>query len=323
MRYDHLIYALGSQTDRDSVPGVRDYAYTLAPGGPLSAAALRERLPALNQTGGQLVVCGGGATGIEAAAEFAAAYPRVRVQLLTRGMFGAFLGPEVAAIMRQSLERRGVTIQDGVTVTAVTPDAVQTTTGPVAADLCLWTGGFVAPSLARESGLAVNARGQILVDPFMRSVSHPEITAVGDAAQPVEDPTVPVRMSAFTAIILGAHGADCLVATLRGRSPAPLSFAYLGQGIALGPGDAVGFGKTPDDQPRAAFHWACRVGSSASSACGWPPISPPSTVACRAASPGPVKGGTPPSSGRKRRLRRRHWRPGRPWRGHPSRHQPK
>src|SRR5438067_227237 len=52
LHYDKLLYALGSTTDRDSVPGVRDYAYTLTPTGPLSAAALRERLPALNETGG-------------------------------------------------------------------------------------------------------------------------------------------------------------------------------------------------------------------------------------------------------------------------------
>src|SRR5438105_10349501 len=71
LHYDKLPYALGSTTDRDSVPGVRDYAYTFAPTGPLSAAELREHLPALNETGGRLVVCGGGATGIEAAAEFA------------------------------------------------------------------------------------------------------------------------------------------------------------------------------------------------------------------------------------------------------------
>ncbi|MFL5733413.1 MAG: oxidoreductase, partial [Chloroflexia bacterium] len=42
--YDLLVYALGSLTGRDAVPGVREYAYTLAPEGPLSALALRERL---------------------------------------------------------------------------------------------------------------------------------------------------------------------------------------------------------------------------------------------------------------------------------------
>jgi NADH:quinone reductase (non-electrogenic) len=67
-------------------------------------------------------------------------------------------------------------------------------------DLCVWTGGFVAPLLAREAGLTVNERNQIVVDPFLRSISHPEIYAIGDAAHPREDPGVPmVRMSAVTA----------------------------------------------------------------------------------------------------------------------------
>src|SRR5689334_6958874 len=38
--YDYLVYALGSTIDRDSVPGVRDYAYLLTPSGEMSAAAL-------------------------------------------------------------------------------------------------------------------------------------------------------------------------------------------------------------------------------------------------------------------------------------------
>src|SRR6266478_119959 len=60
--YDYLVYALGSMTDRHSVAGVADYAYSLSASGPLSAVALRDRLPALAERSGQVVVCGGGAT---------------------------------------------------------------------------------------------------------------------------------------------------------------------------------------------------------------------------------------------------------------------
>jgi len=119
--------------------------------------------------------------------------------------------------------------------------------------VCIWTGGFVAPLLAREAGLDVNERNQVIVDPFLRSISHPEIYAIGDAASPREDPGVRVRMSAFTAAILGAHGADCLVSVLRGKTPKPLSFAYVGQGIALGRHDAIGFNNYPDDTPRPPY----------------------------------------------------------------------
>ncbi len=253
VHYDYLLYALGSTLDRDSVRGVREHAYTLTPSGPLSAAALRERLPVRNDAGGRLVVCGGGATGIEAAAEFADAYPNLRVHLVTRGAFGQFLGESVTAYMRQSLEQRRVMIQDHTTVADVRANDIQTNAGAVAYDLCLWAGGFVAPPLARESGLVVNERGQVLIDPFMRSVSHPEIFAVGDAAHPLEEPGVRVRMSAFTAIILGAHGADCLSAMLQDKAPRPLSFAYMGQGIALGRQNAIGFNNYPDDTPHPPY----------------------------------------------------------------------
>lgn len=37
--YDYLVYALGSVIDRQSVPGVKEHAYTLAPRGPRSAEA--------------------------------------------------------------------------------------------------------------------------------------------------------------------------------------------------------------------------------------------------------------------------------------------
>ncbi len=107
----------------------------------------------------------------------------------------------------------------------------------------------MAPPLAREAGLAVNEHNQVIVDPFLRSISHPEIYAIGDAASPREDPGVHVRMSAVTAAILGAHGADSLSAVLHGKAPKPFSFAYLGQGIALGRHNAIGFNNYPDDKP--------------------------------------------------------------------------
>ena len=248
--YDYLVYALGSETDRKTVPGVAEYAYTLAPRGPLSAAALRDALPSIEARGGQVVVAGGGATGIETAAEVASAYPHIKVHLVTREPVALFLNKSVGSSIRRRLVRLGVETIDQVTVTAVRAQSVVTDQGAeLACDLCIWTGGFVAPPLAKEAGLAVNERNQIVVDPFLRSISHPEIYAIGDAADPREDPGAHVRMSAVTAAIMGAYGADSLSAVLHGKAPRPFSFAYLGQGIALGRHSAIGFNNYPDDRP--------------------------------------------------------------------------
>jgi len=254
--YDKLLYALGSTIDRDRVPGVREYAHVLTPDGPRSAAALRKLLPGLdaNKPGGRLMVCGSGPTGIEAAAEFAESYTNLRVHLVTQGAFGSFTSRDVAAYLRQSLQHLGVTIQEWTTIAELRSAEALTSSGDVLPyEVCLWAGGFSVPPLARDAGLAVNEGGQILIDPFMRSISHPDIWAVGDAAYPVEVPGSVVRMSAFTAVLMGAHGADCLSAVLQGRSPQPFSFVYAGQGIALGRQRAIGFGLSPEDRPKRPY----------------------------------------------------------------------
>ena len=58
--YDFLVYALGSRVDQDSVPGVREHAYVLNPGGANGARALLAALQALPERGGRVIVAGGG-----------------------------------------------------------------------------------------------------------------------------------------------------------------------------------------------------------------------------------------------------------------------
>lgn len=210
--YDYLVYALGSKTDLQSAPGVEQYAYSLSARGPLSAEALREKLPAIQARGGQVVVCGAGTTGIETAAQVASVYPQIKVSLVTRGALAHSWNQSVAEQIRRRLVSLGVEIIEQSTASAVRTHSVVLEGGrELACDLCIWATGFVVPPLAKEAGLAVNERDQVLVDPFLHSISHPEIYAIGDAALPVEEPGVShVRMSAFTASIMGAHGADCL-----------------------------------------------------------------------------------------------------------------
>ena len=116
LAYDYLVYALGSMTDRQSVPGVAQYAYSLSARGPFSASALRETLPEIGARGGQVVVCGGGATGIETAAQVASVYPRIKVSLVTHGSLALSWGKRVAGVIRRRLLSLGVEIFEQSTV---------------------------------------------------------------------------------------------------------------------------------------------------------------------------------------------------------------
>ncbi len=248
--YDILVYALGSVVDQDSVPGVRDYAYVLDPEGEHGARAMQEELQALDSTGGQVIVVGGGTTGIEGATEIKGLYPELDVSLVTSGRFAAFKGPRVERHIRDAFRQQDISVHEGNKILAIEAGRLVLANGELMPfDFCLWAGGFRALPLARAAGFTVNERGQILVDPFGRALSHPDVYAIGDAAHPIEEPGVPLRMSLLTAIIRGAHAADNIAALLRGKEQTPLSFAYYGQGIALGPEDAVGFMAYPADKP--------------------------------------------------------------------------
>ena len=95
LHYDTLLYTLGSRTDKDRVPGVREYA--LAVGDQSDGERLQQRLRDLAEGGygDEVVVVGGGLTGIETATELAERYPALPVRLVTAGRW-AMASPHAA-----------------------------------------------------------------------------------------------------------------------------------------------------------------------------------------------------------------------------------
>ena len=245
--YDYLIYALGSSGASRGVPGVREHAFTLDHD---AAHALAHRLPAVAQRGGTALVVGGGNTGVEVATELAGAYPGLKVTLATRRSFAHNLSDAARAYIRTRFDRCGVHFMEQTAIARLDARGALTEAGEsIAFDLCVWAAGFTVSDLARRSGLRVNARGQILVDRAMRSLSHPEIYAVGDAAAPLESPGAPVRMALYTALLMASHGADSLAAHLAGKPPTAFGFSYLALGVSLGRRDGVVQFLTSNDAP--------------------------------------------------------------------------
>ena len=246
--YDYLVCAFGSAVDQESVPGVLEYAEVLNPHG--AADQLRARLTAMDRDAGRVLVVGGGATGIEGAAEIKALNPHWQVGIVTEGEFGAFKGHRIQKHLRQAMSAQKISVYEHKQVAEVREKHLVLDDGTLMPfDLCLWAGGFAAPPLAREAGLQVNKRGQILLDPYLRALSHPEIFAIGDAGIPLHHTGAPYRMSTFVALVMGARVADNLTRLLRAKPQRPLGFSTYGQAIALGPRDAVGFATFPNDQP--------------------------------------------------------------------------
>lgn len=243
--YDYLVYALGSVPARPNIAGVAEH--TLAIASPTEAAALRDRL-AQAQAGDRVAVIGGGLTGIETVTEIAETYPHLQVNLVTAGAPGSGLSEQGQAYLAEIFERSHIRVHAHQKVQRVTPNALLTSAGQeVPFEIAVWAGSFSVPPLARESGIAVNDRGQIQVDAYLRSVSHPSIYAVGDAADVGEK----IRMACATAMPMGAHAADNLLAALSGQTPQPFRFAYMLQCISLGRHVGLVQMVTADDAPKA------------------------------------------------------------------------
>jgi NADH:ubiquinone reductase (H+-translocating) len=249
--FDQAIYALGSSIDVGGVPGVADHAYRLEAGdGPRSAAALRARLRKNADRSLRVTAVGGAETGIEVAGEIKTAWPHAEVAIISRSRCGSFKGSRVEAAVRTALTRMDVELIDGESVVEVRASEVVTESGrTIGCDICVWSGGLRSAPVALQAGLSTDPLGRIWVDANLRSISHRHILAVGDAAHPVAPTGAPYRLSAFVALVTGAHAADAILAQRAGRPLPPFSFSTLGQGVAIGR-DGVGFLTYPSDAQR-------------------------------------------------------------------------
>lgn len=243
LSYDVLVYALGSAAELDSVPGVREHAYTLATAG--EAVRLGARLAA----SGEVTVIGGGLTGIEAATEFAFTRPGLRVSLLSAGLIGESLSARARRHLHRAFRRMGIAVRERTPVAKVGPNGLLLADGAeLPAETVVWAAGFRVPGLAAEAGLATDRHGRMLVDRSLRSVSHPEVFGIGDAAAADRSGRA-TRMACQTGLPMGICAGDAVADLLSGRTPRRARFRYVWQNISLGRHDGVTQFTRPDDSP--------------------------------------------------------------------------
>lgn len=238
--YDTLLYALGSHVADHGVPGVAEHAFDVA--GRPSALRLRERLDSLNRRneGGTVLVVGDGLTGIETATEIAESRPSLSVTLVARGELSAPLSAGARSHLRHACDRLGITVLEHTSVEAVEAARVLCADGTVlASDATVWTAGFAVDTIAAAGGLEVTDNGRIVVDRTMRSVSHPNVYAVGDSAYAIGHNGRPLPMSCASAGYTGMQATAAIVARLTGRKIPNAKLDYHGNHISLGRRDGI------------------------------------------------------------------------------------
>ena len=204
--------------------------------------------------GARVLVVGGGLTAIETATEIAESHRDLAVALVARGRVGGWLGAKAQRHLRDTLDRLGITVHEHTEVTRVDPRGVATgaagsdTDCTIPAHVVVWTAGFAVHPLAAATTLTVSGTGRIVVDGTMRSVSHPDVYAIGDAAIAAGAGGRPLRMSCASGIPMAWAAADALAARLTGRSVPESTIGYTVQCISLGRRDGIIQRVTPDDR---------------------------------------------------------------------------
>ncbi|MGW3498877.1 NAD(P)/FAD-dependent oxidoreductase [Streptomyces sp. NPDC001020] len=252
LEYDTLVYALGSGWNNQGVPGATEHAHEIA--GRPGALRLRERLARL-EAGQPVVVVGGGLTGLEASAEIAEARPDLDVALAAHGDLGDWLAPKGRRHVRKVFDKLGITVHEHTAVTGVEADRVTTADGrAIRAVVTVWTAGFAVHPIAKATALDVTRTGRIVVDRTMRSVSHPDVYAIGDAALVMGPGDKPLRMSCASGVPTAWQAADAIAARLTGGKLPKVPLRYFNQCISLGRREGLIQYVTADDRAvRAAL----------------------------------------------------------------------
>jgi NADH dehydrogenase len=205
--YGSLVLAVGSTSNYFGVPGAPEHTISLN----ATEDAERFRLKLLRllasaeehkeegqDAGLDVVIIGGGATGVELAAELREAsgvyavygfshlqvQRDVRITLLEGApRILAPLPERVSSAALELLEKRAIRVVTDCRVTSIDRDTVRDAKGNAYhADLCVWAAGIRAPQFLGSLGLPTNHGGQLEVDARLRVKGVPGVYALGDCA---------------------------------------------------------------------------------------------------------------------------------------------
>lgn len=220
IRYDYLVLAVGSMSNDFGTPGVREHCIFLDD----RTQADRFRVQLLNhclrvsrtmtvdpsvEAFVDIAIVGGGATGVELAAELYNAAgalrhyglevfdeSRLRVTLIEAGpRILPALPEQLANAAHEELEALGVRVMTGMPITGVTAEAVNTKDGQsIPAHLKVWAAGVKGAEFLKDiGGLETNRANQLAVRQTLQTTRDDRIFAIGDCcACPQEGSQRPV-----------------------------------------------------------------------------------------------------------------------------------
>jgi NADH:ubiquinone reductase (H+-translocating) len=264
LSYDYLVLALGAEVNFFATDGAAQHAfpmYTLSDALRLKEHVLgkweaADKNPKLIEDGAlNVVVVGGGPTGVETAGamaelyrgDFARDYPNVpqenaRIVLVEAGpeVFSMF-EPDIRVYTVKALEKRTVEVMTGQIVSSVAPTRVTLKSGDeLAAHTLVWGAGLQGNQLVHSLGLDLERGNRIGVGPELTIAGHPEAFAIGDIAAITDAETQQVLPQlGSVALQSGEHAGETIARRIASKETKPFKYRDKGTMATIGRGAAV------------------------------------------------------------------------------------
>ena len=261
LSYDLAVIAIGAVSNDFGIEGVAEFALPLDSAGDaerIHRSLVETCIRADWQAGANenpsigIVVVGGGATGVELAAELRELLralpdhgldridPEKNVQITLLNADARLLPQlptRLADPITEFLTSQGVAVLSGETVVRVGRKEVATRSDRhIPTDHTVWAAGVRAPDVTRRlDGLETNRVGQLVVDPTLRTTLDPQLVAMGDcAAAPWPGHKNPVPPRAQAAQQQAAHLAREIPHMLAARPVRAFRYRDFGSLVSLG-----------------------------------------------------------------------------------------
>ena len=260
-RYDTLIVAVGALSNDFGIEGVREYSRQLDSREQAEkfhknfTTQLQRTNLASTSAVLSVAIVGGGATGVELAADMHSVVGRLREygfehfskERLSVSIIEAAPGllprlPErIGVSVKRELERIGVKVYVGTRVAKVEKDAVVTSEDErIKADISVWAAGVRAPEWLSHCGMPTDRLGRIEVNEDLSVVGIPNVFAIGDccACKDKDGQEIPPRAQA--AHQMASTAARNILAARKGRSARSFRYRDFGSLVSLSKYTTVG-----------------------------------------------------------------------------------
>jgi NADH:ubiquinone reductase (H+-translocating) len=264
LTYDYLVFALGAEVNFFGVEGAAEHAfpmYTLPDAMRLKNHILKlweeaDRRPALMDDGAlNIVVVGGGPTGVETAGALAELYrgvfakdytsvpqEKARIVLVEAGsaLFPMFK-EDIRTYTEKALTKRGVEVMVGEAVESIAPTRVTLKSGAVLdAHTLVWGAGLQGNRLVQSLGLDLERGNRIGVGAELAVPDHPELYAIGDVAAITDAKTEQVLPQlGSVALQSGEHAGETIAGRIARKKTKPFKYRDKGTMATIGRGAAV------------------------------------------------------------------------------------